>query len=239
MNKISLALLTALTLTTTQADYMIKIPLEQNQGGSLPSGTVTIKNITPQAPIENWMPTTPFYTEWVNDGEPFDCTNWSPDPITVALGETFTQTATNCSQRQTRNGQDKELDTATGNLRDKGNPYLEDRVISVPSTRDSIGSLIPANVSDKECFAYNHLSKYRWVEEKGTQESFYLALLNWNGQTYLKNSSITGYRKSGGTDTLHYGLVFDGEIILEGYRYTRGVVASVASQYGICRESLY
>ncbi|WP_157969684.1 hypothetical protein [Pseudomonas huaxiensis] len=40
MNKISLALLTALTLTTTQADYMIKIPLEQAQGGSLPSGSI-------------------------------------------------------------------------------------------------------------------------------------------------------------------------------------------------------
>ena len=40
MNRISLALLTALTLTTTQADYMIKIPLEQAQGGSLPSGSI-------------------------------------------------------------------------------------------------------------------------------------------------------------------------------------------------------
>ncbi|WJN48850.1 hypothetical protein [Pseudomonas asiatica] len=40
MNKISLALLTALTLTTTQAEYVIKKPLEQFNGGSLPNGSI-------------------------------------------------------------------------------------------------------------------------------------------------------------------------------------------------------
>ncbi|WP_137088462.1 hypothetical protein [Ectopseudomonas oleovorans] len=141
MKKIIIAALTVLTLGATQAEYTIKIPLEQNQGGSLPSGTISIKNITPQAPIENWMPTTPFYTEWVNDGEPFDCTNWSPDPSTVAIGETFTQTATDCEQDQTRNRQDREQETTTSAIRNSGSAIVEIQTLTnQPSERPATGT---------------------------------------------------------------------------------------------------
>ena len=76
------------------ANYSIITPLEAAKGGSLPNGSIIFTNQTqePPAPIENWLATTPFYTDWVNDGEPFNCTDWTPDPSTVALGETFTQT---------------------------------------------------------------------------------------------------------------------------------------------------
>lgn len=136
---ITLSILGAISFTS--ANYTLKYPLEQAQGGSLPSGTISIKNITPQAPIENWMPTTPFYTEWVNDGEPFDCTNWSPDPITVALGETFPQTATDCQQQQIRTRQDQEIETNTSTVRTTGDSVIENQRVNTIETREAIGTL--------------------------------------------------------------------------------------------------
>lgn len=40
MKKITIAILTMLTLGAVQADYTLKVPLEQNQGGSLPNGSI-------------------------------------------------------------------------------------------------------------------------------------------------------------------------------------------------------
>lgn len=40
MKKITIATLTALMLGATQAAYIVKVPLEQAQGGSLPSGSI-------------------------------------------------------------------------------------------------------------------------------------------------------------------------------------------------------
>lgn len=44
MKKVIIAALTMLTLGATQAEYTLKIPLEQAQGGSLPNGSINIKN---------------------------------------------------------------------------------------------------------------------------------------------------------------------------------------------------
>jgi hypothetical protein len=50
MKKTIIAALTMLTLWTTQADYILKYPLEQAQGGSLPNGSINIKTPTPSYP---------------------------------------------------------------------------------------------------------------------------------------------------------------------------------------------
>lgn len=44
MKKIIIAALTMLTLGATQAEYTLKVPLEQAQGGSLPNGSINIKS---------------------------------------------------------------------------------------------------------------------------------------------------------------------------------------------------
>lgn len=47
MNKIIILALITLTLGITQAEYTLKYPLEQSQGGPLPSGSITLKNNLP------------------------------------------------------------------------------------------------------------------------------------------------------------------------------------------------
>ena len=133
MKKITIATLAALMLGTVQADYTIKQPLEQNQGGSLPNGSIRITS--------NWSNAPTVYGEWLDQGHPYDCTNWSPDASTITIGETFTQTATDCSQDQTRTAQDREVETISGVVRDKAEPYTQSRTIIVSSTRDSVGTL--------------------------------------------------------------------------------------------------
>lgn len=43
MKKITIAILTALTFSTVQANYLLKIPLEQSQGGGLSNNSIILK----------------------------------------------------------------------------------------------------------------------------------------------------------------------------------------------------
>lgn len=47
MRKITIAALTTLMLGTAQAEYIIKTPLEQSQGGSLPNGSIQLGKTAP------------------------------------------------------------------------------------------------------------------------------------------------------------------------------------------------
>ena len=114
------------------AEYMVKIPLEQEQGGALPNESIIIKTNWQNAPTE--------YTEWINNGSVIDCNNWSPSSSTITVGQSFTQTATDCQQPQVRNAQDKEIETISGIIQNKGLPYVENRTIQASSTRTSIGT---------------------------------------------------------------------------------------------------
>lgn len=57
MKRITIVTLTALMLGATQADYMIKIPLEQAQGGSLPNSSINIGSGSHQEIPEMELPT--------------------------------------------------------------------------------------------------------------------------------------------------------------------------------------
>lgn len=57
MNKIIIAALTMLTLGATQAEYTLKIPLEQAQGGSLPNNSINIGSGLHQEIPEMDLPT--------------------------------------------------------------------------------------------------------------------------------------------------------------------------------------
>lgn len=80
--------------------------------------------------LEDWMPTTPTYTAWVNTSALNDCTNWSPASSTKTSTTTFTQTATNCKTDQTRNRQDREMEQNTGEIRNKGVVVAENQTIT-------------------------------------------------------------------------------------------------------------
>lgn len=133
---IALSILGAIGFTT--ANYTLKYPLEQAKGGSLPNGSITISN---QTPMENWVPFESIYTGWINRGSLIGCSNWSPEPSTVEIGETFTQTATDCEQQQIRTRQDREQETTTKAIRDVGAPVEENQTIAATDTREAIGSL--------------------------------------------------------------------------------------------------
>ena len=189
---------------------MVKVPLEQDQGGNLPSQSIQIKPTTtatppePEAPVENWIATAPFFSEWVNSGVPSGCTNWSPDPSTKSIGESFTQTATNCEQQQIRTRQEQEQETTTLAVRNSGDAVTETQTITVSSTRTAVGTN-PSEcryLIDGDNYSYGYRNK---------QDSQYHYI--WNGTTIGYGSktlqrrgfiyTISTYMNDGGfNDTL-------------------------------------
>jgi hypothetical protein len=89
---------------------------------------------------ETWATTTPTYTNWINNGAITACSNWTPSPTTVTIGQSFTQTATDCQQAQTRSRQDKEVETTTGSIRNVGSTVTENQSVTVSSTRSAVGT---------------------------------------------------------------------------------------------------
>ena len=90
---------------------------------------------------ENWIAASPTYTAWENSEDIYNCSNWSPAVNTVKIGTTFTQTATDCKQSQTRNRQDREQETTTLAFRNVGSPVIENQTITVNDTRSATGSM--------------------------------------------------------------------------------------------------
>lgn len=91
--------------------------------------------------LETWVAAASTYTAWTNSGAVTSCSNWSPAPSTVAVGQTFTQTATDCQQAQTRTRQDREQETTTKAYRNKGAAVTETQSIAATSTRSAAGTL--------------------------------------------------------------------------------------------------
>lgn len=143
MKKTLIALSILGTIGFTSANYNIQVPLEQTKGGSLPNGSIIFTN---QAPAENWVATTPIYTDWVNFGELTNCTNWTPNPNTVAIGETFTQTASDCQQQQSRTRQDLEIETNTSATRNVGEEVIENQTIAATDKRETEGTGTPWDI---------------------------------------------------------------------------------------------
>ena len=140
MKKSILTSLTALAISTAQAGFIMKIPLEQTQGGALPDGSINMTPRTPGLPVENWQPAEPLYGEWVNNGAVYGCSNWAPDPSTQTIDVTFDQTATDCKQDQTTTKQDREQETTTLEYRNVGLPVPANHTISVNSSRTATGT---------------------------------------------------------------------------------------------------
>src|SRR5690554_1189009 len=98
---------------------------------------VPLKGIAPPA---DWQPHEPLYGDWEDVGDVFGCSNWAPAPMTVAVGQAFTQTATDCQQDQARTVQPRERDTHSGSIRNVGEPFTETRTLTASATRDAVGT---------------------------------------------------------------------------------------------------
>ena len=88
---------------------------------------------------ETWVAITPTYTDWANSGVLSECSNWTPDASTVDAGKTFTQTATDCKQPQTRTVQNREQALGSKEIRNVGAPNTENNTITTSSSREAKG----------------------------------------------------------------------------------------------------
>lgn len=120
--------------TTTLAFRNVGSPVIENQ-------TITVNDTrSATGTMEAWVSTTPVYTAWVNTGSITSCSNWSPATNTVTINTSFTQTATDCQQAQTRNKQNREQETTTLAYRNVGSPIVENQSITISNTRSAIGT---------------------------------------------------------------------------------------------------
>jgi hypothetical protein len=79
---------------------------------------------------ETWAATTPTYTAWTNTNALYGCAAWTPAPSSKAATATFTQTASDCETDQTRNRQDREQESTTLAIRNKGTPVVENQTLT-------------------------------------------------------------------------------------------------------------
>ena len=119
----------------TSANYTMKVPLEQAKGGSLPNGSI---NITPMNQTEEWIATTPSYSEWVN----FGGITFSRIENTIGLvlvEDEFTEKTyidnAYWNQGQRRNVQQVEKNNFTDELRNIGESEIEEKIIEILKTQ--------------------------------------------------------------------------------------------------------
>jgi hypothetical protein len=111
--------------------------------------------------LENWVAASPNYTNWQNTGGIYQCTNWTPDPSTIDYEASFTQTANDCKQDQTRSRQEREQETNTLAYRNVGTPITETQTLNGQTTsRTAIGTKV-----DKVCLydESDDPNKYMWL----------------------------------------------------------------------------
>lgn len=140
INKFFIISLSILLSATTQAAFSVKVPLEQVNGGHLPENSIDLGNDL-SSPSENWVDIAPIYGSWVNDGIIYDCSNWSPDPSTITINQIFVQTANDCKQDQYRTRQNREQNTTTLAIRNKGAEIIENDTINMLSDRNMVGTM--------------------------------------------------------------------------------------------------
>lgn len=221
MKKLIFTSLTALAISTAHAGYTLKIPLEGGQGGSLPTGTVQFKAPiqlphAPGIPAEDWQPTDPEYSVWVDIGAVTSCTNWSPATSTVTVGQSFNQIATDCQQDQERTKQEREIEQVSLEIRNSGTLITENKTIAATSTRTETGT---KKIEDcKYNYALIYAANISYFYINGGYTSIY-----WNGEVLLL-----------GDATLN-----GNPVNIKGYRYYRGtLVTPNPSYYQVCRTPI-
>ncbi|MEG0870288.1 MAG: hypothetical protein RSG77_25070, partial [Hafnia sp.] len=79
---------------------------------------------------ETWVAIAPTYTAWTNTNALYGCAAWTPAPSTKTATATFAQTASDCETDQTRNRQDREQETTTLAIRNKGAVVTEKQTLT-------------------------------------------------------------------------------------------------------------
>lgn len=172
---------------------------------------------------ETWVAVPPIISDWVNSGAVTGCSNWTPDPSTIASGSSFLQTATNCSQTQTQSIQNIEQETTTGAIRHNGDAYTASKIITVSSTRNAVGTK-----AKQECmYSLNPEYHFRNLYRYGNPN--YIVTAYWNKTLIWQGNKIPT------------------SVVVNGYKYSPGAIMSSdqenndvyeAYYYSICREAI-
>lgn len=152
---------------------------------------------------------TPLVSEWSNTGGVENC-SWTPLQNTVAAGVTFTQTATDCDQKQVRTKQAREKDELSNSIRNVGSAITETQTIKVSSSRSVVGS----KPKDEVCMFGG--GKAYWLESAGTTK------IIW----YSDNVEVSF---PSGPTTYTYN----------GYEYTRGTYSSIEGNPSVGYTAFY
>lgn len=168
--------------------------------------------------LKTWVDISPSYTEWTNSGSVKNCSNWSPATASINAGQSFTQTATNCQQDQTSLKQDREQETTTLEIRNKGIAVTDTKTITATSTRTEIGTKPTI-----ECLPHS-ASSYLEMRDSG------MLVIYWNNALISRAHNETpynynGYRYSEGA----YAYGGDADEYGEIYNFTR---------YAVCRTPI-
>jgi len=185
-------LLASVTLTTN-AQYNVVIGEKQISGDNI---TFVKKG--------KWVKAQPTVSEWVDVGPATNCSAWTPDPSTVASGTTFEQTASNCTQEQSRTTQNREQNDYTLEYRNSGNPISESRTLTDYSmTRTATGNKIVSECGNGD------IGSYRWV---AGSPSFGVLYIIWDGvklfetnEYQLTEKTFNGYKYTKGEQRVNYG----------------------------------
>lgn len=96
------------------------------------------------APIKDgaftWQRISDNESAWQDVGAVYACTNWSPAPSTIAIGQSFTQVATDCLQAHEKTVQGREQNVKTHAIRTVGAARRISENYTIQSSRDSQGT---------------------------------------------------------------------------------------------------
>lgn len=122
MKKTILTSAIAIATIASQAEYIIKYPIEKS--------SVQI--------INGWQLTTPEYSSWL-ESLPSNCSEWAPLPESVVINSNFTQSR-NCTVNETRTVQQREK---MGNqYRNVGEATTESRDKQISENRSAVGTAV-------------------------------------------------------------------------------------------------
>lgn len=105
------------------ADYTIQIDISDKLN-------ISKSPIVTPPTEDEWITTTPLYSNYVEKRSAYNCSNWLPDASTITTGTTFQQDASNCKVDQERSVQAQEKNTRTNAVRSVGSPTTEINTLS-------------------------------------------------------------------------------------------------------------
>jgi hypothetical protein len=130
------------TITNDAGQTSVVLTSSHNIGSSTVTATSPAEGGTGQLTIpftDKWVATSAVFSAWQNNGDPYSCSAWTPDPSTVEKGTTFTQSAS-CSQNQIAYQQNREVSLITGQIRNVGTPIALYQTVPVTINQQASGT---------------------------------------------------------------------------------------------------